>query len=82
MKETGLTGKRRSTTIAATPDDGNSHRKRRRRRRSPLSIETGAHAKRRNLTHIAPVIIDEIVRSGRLRWFGHDQGLRSTSPAK
>ena len=22
MKETGLTGKRRSTTIAATPDDG------------------------------------------------------------
>ena len=32
MKETGLTGKRRSTTIAATPDDGNSQRKRRRRR--------------------------------------------------
>ena len=31
MKETGLTGKRRSTTIAATPDDGNSQRKRRRR---------------------------------------------------
>ena len=30
MKETGLTGKRRSTTIAATPDDGNSQRKRRR----------------------------------------------------
>ena len=29
MKETGLTGKRRSTTIAATPDDGNSQRKRR-----------------------------------------------------
>ena len=28
MKETGLTGKRRSTTIAATPDDGNSQRKR------------------------------------------------------
>ena len=32
MKETGLTGKRRSTTIATTPDDGNSQRK----RRSPL----------------------------------------------
>ena len=31
MKETGLTGKRRSTTIAATPDDGKSQRKRRRR---------------------------------------------------
>ena len=31
MKETGLTGKVRSTTIAATPDDGKSHRKRRRR---------------------------------------------------
>ena len=30
MKETGLTGKRRSTTIAATPDDGNSQKKRRR----------------------------------------------------
>ena len=30
MKETGLSGKRRSTTIAATPDDGNSQRKRRR----------------------------------------------------
>ena len=30
MKETGFTGKRRSTTIAATPDDGNSQRKRRR----------------------------------------------------
>ena len=29
MKETGLTGKRRSTTIAATPDDGESQRKRR-----------------------------------------------------
>ena len=29
MKETGLTGKRRSITIAATPDDGNSQRKRR-----------------------------------------------------
>ena len=29
MKETGLTGKRRSTTIAATPDDGNSQRNRR-----------------------------------------------------
>ena len=29
MKETGLTGKRRSTTIAATPDDGKSQRKRR-----------------------------------------------------
>ena len=28
MKETGLTGKRRSTTIAATPDDGKSQRKR------------------------------------------------------
>ena len=28
MKETGLTGKKRSTTIAATPDDGNSQRKR------------------------------------------------------
>ena len=33
MKETGLTGKRRSTTIAATPDDGKSQRKRRRRSR-------------------------------------------------
>ena len=32
MKETGLTGKRRSTTIAATPDDGKSQRKRRDRR--------------------------------------------------
>ena len=31
MKETGLTGKRRSTTIAATPHDGKSQRKRRRR---------------------------------------------------
>ena len=31
MKETGLTGKRRSTIIAATPDDGKSQRKRRRR---------------------------------------------------
>ena len=31
MKETGLTGKRRSTTIAATPDDGKSQGKRRRR---------------------------------------------------
>ena len=30
MKETGLTGKRRSTTIAANPDDGKSQRKRRR----------------------------------------------------
>ena len=30
MKETGLTGKRRSTSIAATPDDGKSQRKRRR----------------------------------------------------
>ena len=30
MKETWLTGKRRSTTIAATTDDGNSQRKRRR----------------------------------------------------
>ena len=29
MKETGLTGKGRSTTIAATPDDGKSQRKRR-----------------------------------------------------
>ena len=29
MKETGFTGKRRSTTIAATPYDGNSQRKRR-----------------------------------------------------
>ena len=28
MKETGVTGKRRSTTIAPTPDDGNSQRKR------------------------------------------------------
>ena len=27
MKETGLTGKGRSTTIAATPDDGKSQRK-------------------------------------------------------
>ena len=36
MKETGLTGKRRSTTIAATPDDGKSQRKRRRRRRECL----------------------------------------------
>ena len=27
MKETGLTGKRRSTIIAATPDDGKSQRK-------------------------------------------------------
>ena len=32
MKETVLTGKRRSTTIAATPDDGNSQMKKRRRR--------------------------------------------------
>ena len=31
MKETGLTGKGRSTTIAATPDDGKSQRKRRRK---------------------------------------------------
>ena len=30
MKETGLTGKRRSATITATPDDGKSQRKRRR----------------------------------------------------
>ena len=30
MKETGLTGKRRSTTIEATPDDGKSQRERRR----------------------------------------------------
>ena len=29
MKETGLTGKGRSTTIAATPCDGKSQRKRR-----------------------------------------------------
>ena len=36
MKETGLTGKRRSTTIAATPDDGNSQRKRRRRFQTQL----------------------------------------------
>ena len=34
MKETGLTGKRRSTTIAATPDDENSQRK----RRSPVNL--------------------------------------------
>ena len=27
MKETGLTGKRRSTTVAATPDDGKSRGK-------------------------------------------------------
>ena len=40
MKETGLTGKRRSTTIAATPDDGNSHRKRRRRRACTDQIAT------------------------------------------
>ena len=31
MKETGLTGKRRSTTIGATPYDGKSQRERRRR---------------------------------------------------
>ena len=38
MKETGLTGKRRSTTIAATPDDGKSQRKRRRRTRIVTSV--------------------------------------------
>ena len=38
MKETGLTGKGRSTTIAATPDDGKSQRKRRRRRRIIIHI--------------------------------------------
>ena len=36
MKETGLTGKIRSTTIAASPDDGNSQRKRRRRYLNPI----------------------------------------------
>ena len=36
MKETGLTGKIRSTTIAATPDDGKSQRKRRRRFNFPV----------------------------------------------
>ena len=40
MKETGLTGKRRSTTIAATPDDGNSQRKRRRRRSAIFSLRS------------------------------------------
>ena len=39
MKETGLTGKRRSTTIAATPDDGKSQRK---RRRSELVSKCGS----------------------------------------
>ena len=37
MRETGLTGKRRSTAIAATPDDGNSQRKRRRNDVRPVS---------------------------------------------
>ena len=40
MKETGLTGRRRSTTIAATPDDGNSQRK---RRIYDSSAVTGTH---------------------------------------
>ena len=40
MKETGLTGKRRSTTIAATPDDGKSQRKIRRR---SLAIQLTQH---------------------------------------
>ena len=40
MKETGLTGKRRSTTIAATPDDGNSQRKRRRMFSGVLLLKT------------------------------------------
>ena len=43
MKETGLTGKIRSTTIAATPDYGNSQRKIRRlggteREFSPINV--------------------------------------------
>ena len=38
MKETGITGKRRSTTIAATPDDGKSQRKRRGKERLMLYI--------------------------------------------
>ena len=39
MKETGLTGKRRSTTIAATPDDGNSQRKSRRDKYTTYTFE-------------------------------------------
>ena len=42
MKETGLTGKRRSTTIAATPDDGKSQRKRRKKKNSSGSIPIGS----------------------------------------
>ena len=39
MKETGLTGKRRSTTIAATPDDGKSQSKRSRRKKERHIIQ-------------------------------------------
>ena len=41
MKETGLTGKRRSTTIAATPDDGKSQRKRRKKKSEIIPSNVG-----------------------------------------
>ena len=39
--------------------------------RDPRSAETRPHAKRGHPTHSTP--IDEVMRCGRLRWFGHVQ---------
>ena len=43
----------------------------------PRSVKTRSYAKRRDSTHISP--IDEVMRSGRLRWFGHVQRRDATN---
>ena len=69
MKETGLTGKRRSTTIAATPDDGKSQSKRRRRRRYRRRIIVGdvIHIKDKRSTfhlyRLPHILVSHIVAS-------------------
>ena len=60
MKETGLTGKRRSTTIAATPDDGKSQRKRRRRRRCFRAIRVHLVHQKLDINTIGCIIVGHV----------------------
>ena len=68
MKETGLTGKRRSTTIAATPDDGNSQRKRRRRRTVVFGVflHESARTAAKSRTNLSTNSVKAAKRLGRL----------------